>query len=250
MSVVVARDIVAIEGADAASYLHGQLSQAVTDLAVGDSRWSFVLEPSGKLGFLVRVRRAGESRYELDVEAGQGDALEARLRRFFLRVKAEFSRSSALVDVDPEPSGDGTALVGWSPERTHRTTEAPASSSEAVDAARVAAGWPGPPELDEGRIPGETTLVPLAASFTKGCYTGQELVARVDSRGNNVPHLLHRIVLTGPAHVGDEVVVDGTTAGTLTTVADRVALAYLARRIEAPCAAMVAGSTATIEQLR
>ncbi|MEZ5218115.1 MAG: hypothetical protein R2715_16365 [Ilumatobacteraceae bacterium] len=67
MSVVVARDLVAIEGADAASYLHGQLSQAVTDLAVGDSRWSFVLEPSGKLGFLVRVRRAGESSYVLDV---------------------------------------------------------------------------------------------------------------------------------------------------------------------------------------
>ncbi|MEZ5218116.1 MAG: hypothetical protein R2715_16370 [Ilumatobacteraceae bacterium] len=141
----------------------------------------------------------------------------------------------------------------WSvgrPKRAHRTTEAPASASEAVDAARVAAGWPGPAELDEGRIPGETTLVPLAASFTKGCYTGQELVARVDSRGNNVPHLLRRIVLTGPAHVGDQVVVDGTAAGTLTTVADRAALAYLARRVEAPDAAMVAGSTATIEQLR
>ncbi len=61
----------------------------------------------------------------------------------------------------------------------------------ALERHRIEAGWPG-----DGRrahadtIPAETGVVPVAVSFTKGCYTGQELVARIDSRGGNVPRHL------------------------------------------------------------
>ncbi len=50
-------------------------------------------------------------------------------------------------------------------------------------------------ELTDKTIPGETGLIELTVSFTKGCYTGQELVARIDSRGGNVPRRLRRLGL-------------------------------------------------------
>ena len=63
------------------------------------------------------------------------------------------------------------------------------------EAVRIAAGIPRMgAELTDKTIPGETGLIELTVSFTKGCYTGQELVARIDSRGGNVPRHLRRLV--------------------------------------------------------
>ena len=81
------------------------------------------------------------------------------------------------------------------------------------------------------------------ASFTKGCYTGQELVARIDSRGGNVPRHLRGLVLDGMAPAGAGIEVGGKTVGTLTSVAAKgpgaVALAYIGRDVEAPAEAVV-----------
>jgi len=57
-------------------------------------------------------------------------------------------------------------------------------------------------ELDDRTIPAEAGLVEACVSFTKGCYTGQELVARIDSRGSNVPRRLRGLLLSGPARAG------------------------------------------------
>jgi folate-binding protein YgfZ len=82
--------------------------------------------------------------------------------------------------------------------------EAVALSFEAYEAARIEAGFPvHGAELDERTIPAEAGLVEACVSFTKGCYTGQELVARIDSRGSNVPRHLRGLVLSGPARPGD-----------------------------------------------
>ncbi len=56
-------------------------------------------------------------------------------------------------------------------------------------------------------------------SFTKGCYTGQELVARLDSRGSNVPRRIQLVRGEGTARAGDLLEVDGKEAGLLTSVA-------------------------------
>jgi folate-binding protein YgfZ len=57
--------------------------------------------------------------------------------------------------------------------------------------------WQGRPamgaELDASTIPAAAGVVDMSVDFTKGCYVGQELVARVDSRGNNTPTNLHRL---------------------------------------------------------
>ncbi len=71
-------------------------------------------------------------------------------------------------------------------------------------------------ELGPDTIPGETGVVPVAVSFTKGCYTGQELVARIDSRGGNVPRHLCRLRSTETIAVGEPIVVDGKEVGRVT----------------------------------
>ena len=85
------RDFVMVEGADALSYLHSQVSQDIQPLAVGASAWTLLLQPTGKVDVLARVLRSGDAAFVLDVDAGAGDALVARLLRFKIRVKADVS---------------------------------------------------------------------------------------------------------------------------------------------------------------
>ena len=88
---VVERDVVRIEGPDAATYLQGQLSQDVLGLDVGDSAWTFVLQPQGKVEAWFRLTRVGDEAFLADVDAGFGEAVLARLQRFLLRTKADLA---------------------------------------------------------------------------------------------------------------------------------------------------------------
>jgi tRNA-modifying protein YgfZ len=94
-------------------------------------------------------------------------------------------------------------------------------------------------ELDETTIPAAAGVVDRAVSFTKGCYTGQELVARIDSRGGNVPSRL-LLVATGAEMVpaGAALLVEGEEVGSVTSAAAGVALAYVKRRVSPPAEAL------------
>ena len=112
-------------------------------------------------------------------------------------------------------------------------------SPDAYEAVRIEAGVPAMgAELTERTIPAETGIVDRTVSFTKGCYTGQELVARIDSRGGHVPRHLRGVVLSGPAPAGATLEVDGKNVGALTSVGRRpdgaVALAYVGRDVAPP----------------
>ena len=74
-------------------------------------------------------------------------------------------------------------------------------------------------DLDEQTIPQEAGLAQGSVSFEKGCYLGQELVARIDSRTADVPRKLHRVVSQTPINPGDELVHDGVHAGSITSAA-------------------------------
>ena len=196
-----ARDVVVGDGPDALTYLHSQVSQDLQEMAVGERRWSFLLEPTGKVAAVARVTRTGEERYELDTEAGWGEALLARIDRFKLRVRAD-------------------------------TTLVPAIADVAVDEARrIELGWP---RLGREIVPGETIpagtgLSRVAVSFTKGCYPGQELVERMDSRAAEAPRSLRRITVAPGTAPGDPVLDDGVEVGVVTSVAGTRALAWVKR---------------------
>lgn len=237
------RDIVEVAGPDSATYLQSQLTQDLRQLPVGDSTWSFVLQPTGKVEVLLRVWRRGDDLFVLDTDTGFGDAMVARLNRFKIRVKVDITplpwRCLAVRDdsggdslVVPEGAvvawGSGYDLLGPAPQ--------PPAGAEAGDgdrllAARIAAVWPtmGAEIIPGETIPAETGVVAVAVSFTKGCYPGQELVERMDSRGAAAPRLLQRVPVALGAQVGDPYVVGGETVGTLTTVRGTDALATVKR---------------------
>ena len=271
----VPRDAVLVTGADAASYLQGQISQDIDAVAPGGSAWSLVLAPQGKVDAWFRLTRGDDGSFVLDVDAGFGETLVARMERFRLRVDVSFERLAGwrmlavrgpraveawLDTVNAEvraavdwPGFDGVDLLG--PD-TAPPPGLPVDDSSDLEVARIRAGWPTMGrELTERTIPAEVGgLVESSVSFTKGCYTGQELVARIDSRGGNVPRPVRLLEITGDGAVapGDEITVDGKAAGEITsTAADpesavTVALGPVHRRVEPPAAATVAGMAATV----
>lgn len=197
------RDVVVVDGADALSYLQSQVSQDLSGIEVGEQRWTFVLQPTGKVDALARVTRSADERFELDTDAGFGEALLARLNRFKIRVAADTSLvPAASADLDP-----------------------------VAEAARIAAGWPRMgAEIEPGEsIPAGTGLTSLAVSFTKGCYPGQELVERMDSRAAEAPRTLRRLTVPAGAIPGDPVVDGGSDVGVLTSVAGTIALGWVKR---------------------
>ena len=221
------REVVRVSGPDALTYLQGQTSQDLLPMAVGDRRWTFLLQPSGKVDVLARVARAADDTFVFDVDAGYGDALVARLDRFKIRVR---------VDVEVVPWRvlgviGGTDVVGSDPEPPAGVPEGTAAELEAV---RVAAGWPAMgSEIEPGEtIPGETGVVAVAVDFRKGCYPGQELVERMDSRGATAPRSLRILDVPGGARRGDPIEHEGQVVGTITSVAGTVALGYVKRGVE------------------
>lgn len=212
-----ARDVVTVSGPDARRYLHSQVSQDVQSLAPGESRWTFVLAPNGKVDALARLRCVDDERFELDTDAGFGEVLAARLNRFRIRVAA---------DVTLVADGTVDDVVGW---------WGSAATAEPVgdESARVAAGWPAMgSEITPGEtIPAETGITSVAVNFTKGCYPGQELVERMDSRGASAPRALRILDVAADARTGDDVVdpESGAVVGVLTTVAGGKALGYVRR---------------------
>jgi folate-binding protein YgfZ len=270
-SVLLDRDVVRVWGPDAVSYLQGQISQDVEALDVGASAWSLVLQPQGKVEAWVRATRVAGDEVVLDLDGGFGAALVTRLARFKLRVKADIEplewrcvavRGPAAVKPPPPPGGivaraEWPLVGGWDllgPEPTP-PDGMPAVSAGAYEVRRIEAGLPRMgAELTERTIPAEAGLVDVSVSFTKGCYTGQELVARIDSRGGHVPHRLRGLRLPAGAPVpepGADVEVDGRSVGSVTSAARHpdghvVALAYLGRGVEPPAEGVCAGVPALI----
>ncbi len=269
------RDAVLVTGADAAEYLQGQISQDVEAVAPGTSALSLVLAPQGKVDAWFRLTRTGDGSFVLDVDPGFGETLVARLERFRLRVDVSFeslagwrmlavrgprSAEAWLDTVDAEvrsivdwPGFGGIDLLG---PHVAPPPGLPVDGSGDLEAARIRAGWPAMGrELTERTIPAEVGgLVESSVSFTKGCYTGQELVARIDSRGGNVPRPVRLLEIRGDGDVepGDEIAVDGKAVGEITSAAAgpdpavTVALGPVHRRVEPPAAATVAGMAATV----
>ena len=247
------RDVLRVAGPDALSFLQGQVSQDVLALDVGGSAWSFVLQPQGKVDALVRLTRVGEADVVVDVDGGHGEAVSARLARFKLRVKVDIEplawRCLAVRGVEGTTGstpafGAGADVLGESPAVPEGVREC---SLDAYEVLRIEWGWPAMgAELTDRTIPAETGLLDRTVSFTKGCYTGQELVARIDSRGGHVPRHLRGLVVDGDVPpVGAAVTAGDAEVGSLTSVAVSpqfaapVALAYVHRDVEPPAAVEV-----------
>jgi len=257
------RDVVLADGPDTISFLQGQLSQDV-ELTVGESRWSLLLEPTGKVHTWLRLTRVGGDAFQLDTDAGFGRAMVERLSRFKLRTKCEFDAVQTVraLAVRGRP-GDGLPVV-WPGIDGYDVLAADAAPDgielrDDYERARIEAGVPAMGrELTGATIPVEAGqwLIDASVSFTKGCYTGQELVSRIDSRGGNAPRPVRGLRIDGEIAIGAAVTAeDGHALGEVTSAVSTgdldatVALAPLARAVAPPAAVRVDGHAAQLVEL-
>lgn len=236
--------MVEVAGPDASSYLQSQVSNDLRELAVGQSVWAFLLQPTGKVDVLVRVWRRADEAFVVDTDAGFGDTMVARLNRFKIRVKADISplswrciavRAATGAAVDDATNLSGVVAWGGGADLLGPDVVAPANVEPGTDvdllAARIEATWPAMgAEIVPGQtIPAETAITAAAVCFTKGCYPGQELVERMDSRDASAPRLLQTVDVPVGAVPGEALERDGIAIGTITSVAGTRALALVKR---------------------
>lgn len=256
------------EGPDAVSFLDGQLSQDLPAMPIGAVARALLLEPRGKLvapGWVLR----GDDLVGFVVDVPAAEAALERLTTFMFRVDVELRLESApthevwgrgavataaQAGLDPGTGwrrhGDRTSallsggavdrIVVTGEDESLRSAGATPIGAVAWATIRIEAGEPVMGiDIDQSTIPQESGLVDASVSFTKGCYVGQELVARIDSRGR-VNRRLAGLTMTSNVvpPVGSRVVVDGEERGAVTSVGESltlrapVAMAMLRREAE------------------
>jgi folate-binding protein YgfZ len=231
------RAFVRVAGEDAADYLQRMVSNDVEALPVGDACPALLLTPKARVIAPLVVWRRGEQDFLVLTEPELGDAVRAHLLRMRLRARCEIEPEehvSALV-FGGEGVGFATDFPG-AREVLDAGLE-PTLDGEALEERRVAAGVPRwGRELDERVLPAEAGLEETHISFTKGCYPGQEPVARLHHRGH--PNRGLRVLRLDAVPAYDaELVHDGKVVGRVTSAVRRgdgsvLALAYV--RVEVP----------------
>lgn len=247
---VAPRDVVLVQGDDAKTFLHSQLAQDISTVSIADSVESLLLEPSGHVVALARVVRHADTVYTLDVDAGLGDAVVKRLSKFVLRAKVTMRVSDFVVHSYWGSGARGAVGQGVGRASVASTVAGSDTYLNAVDIVGIDADaprvgddvsqdvwqmhrtdlrWPHVgSDIEVGDIPATTGVTSVAVSFTKGCYPGQELVERMDSRGSNAPVVL-RALAAASYRVGDVVQHDGVDVGRVTSVGHVYALARIKR---------------------
>lgn len=240
-------ELVWFRGPDAIRFLDDLVSQEIGELDPGMVTRSLLLGPQGKLDFILWVLR-GEDEVGLVTEDGRGAELVARLARYRIRVDVTIEpeeRELALVVADrtiPEGtwSGDEEGLaadVSWATLDREIRLATGSGGIAGIDpvaytTARIEAGEPVfGVDVDEKTIPQETGLVEETISFEKGCFLGQELVARLDSRGGRVNRHLRILDFDSPVEPGQVLVFEDREVGTVTTSAGEHGLALVWREV-------------------
>ena len=239
------RGVVRIAGPDRLSWLHSLLTQHVASLAPGVPTQALLLSPQGHVEHHLHLVDDGEA-VLAHVEPGTAPALVDFLRRmqFMLRVEVEDATSSYAVVADPAPR-----LV---PRDVLQSYEGEVAGVLAYEALRVANRTPRLGlDTDHRTIPHEVGWLATAVHLDKGCYRGQETVARVWNLGRP-PRRLVLLHLDGsdselPA-AGDAVQLDGREVGRVGTAARHhelgpIALALVKRQVPDD-AALTAGPVA------
>lgn len=241
--------LLSLRGVDAAAFAHAQFASDVTALPVRHWQWSAWLSAKGRTLAVFQLLKLDQEHVLLVLADGDADAIASQLQRFVFRrkVKVEVRTDLAVAGSFTAPeaaSGAAIALEGDSLEldlgsdalpRTLKIAPAPADAT-ATDAAFELA-WRqsdlryGVPRLDadqrETWTPQQLGLDRLNGySVKKGCYPGQEIVARTHFLGKAKRALQLLRVADGTAS-GAKVEQNGAAVGTVASVAGDLALAVL-----------------------
>jgi tRNA-modifying protein YgfZ len=270
-------DVIRITGADRLSWLHSLTTQHVEQLAPGAAAEALILSPSGHVEHFLTLTDDGTATW-IHVEHGTGQALLAFLEsmRFLLRVEpADVSAEYAVLTLmgpgaRSELRGGAAAVIGgaFCLDLIVESKRLPDAAAElqsqgaalagtwAHEALRIAAGRARfGLDTDHRTIPHEVGWIDTAVHLDKGCYRGQETVARVHNLGHP-PRRLVLLHLDGsedrlPEH-GDPVELSGRQVGFVGSAARHhelgpVALALIKRTVPVSAALQAAGIAAAQE---
>jgi folate-binding protein YgfZ len=281
-----------VRGPDAAEFLQGQVTNEIEELAPGDGCYAAMLNPKGHMVADMRVLRPEPDRLLIDSEATASEAVLRDLRMYKIGRQVdvaampdravlsligprsdEVAESALGVHLPPDEHsviavGDGLFAtrtdvgIDVIADRPAEAREALLGagaqpvSLEAAEIVRIERGRPRHGlDMTEDNLPAEAGIVERAVSFTKGCYVGQEPVARMHYKGRPNRHL-RGLRLSGPAERGSALLADGKEVGRLTSTSLSPALGPIAlalvRREVAPGEQLIVadgGPAATVVEL-
>jgi len=210
------------------------VSNDVAALSIGERCEALLLTPKSRVIAPLVVLRRGADDFLLLTEPELGERVRAELTRFRFAAKAE---------IEPEEHESWVVLGG-----EEVIDERPAGEEvdeEAYERWRVEAGIPRwGREIDDSVLPAEAGLTETHVSFTKGCYPGQEPIARLHHRGK-VNRRLRRLELDEEP-TGDELVLDGKIVGRITSRAGDRALGYVRTEVPEDAVLEVGGASARL----
>ncbi len=247
-----------VTGPDANSFLQGLITQDVL-LPAGAVTRSFLLEPRGKIRGLMWVLN-GEDRVGLITN--ESEVVAETLQMYKIRIKAEISEDprQVLMEFGPDSEwewkeADGVLTAGAGRLRLLVGSQEPVSLSAAQALqARILLGEPliGA-DLNEKSMVHETPLVGATVSFDKGCYLGQELVSRIETRGRSPQRLVGLHGGGTPPTSGASVTVEGRDTGRVTSAIAHgtgfIALGMVRGEVREGTSVLVDGVAATLVKL-
>jgi folate-binding protein YgfZ len=225
------RAFVRVAGPEAEEYLQRMLSNDVEVLAVGEACEALLLTAKARvIAPLVVFRRAHDDFLLLtEPELGERVRTELTRMRFAAKAEIESEEHTSLIVFDEQPAGGirntEYGRAAW--ELLDADVEGERVAADELERLRIEARTPRyGREIDDRVLPAEAGLVERAVSMTKGCYPGQEPIARQHYRGK-VNRTLRVLEIEDAARPEDELLYEGKTVGRITSAADGVALGYV-----------------------
>ena len=250
------RGVLAVSGEDRESFLQGLITNDMTGLAARQGLYSCLLTAQGRFLHDFFVVDAGD-RLLLDCEADRRDDLAHRLKRFRLRARVEIADETETWQVHAHSENEGSAEGFAFPDpRTPLLGYRCLYSASSHQVLETGAGWTvydrlrislAVPDGSRDMVPEEALLLENnidrlhGISWTKGCYVGQELTARMHYKGG-VKRLLTPVRLDGPpVEPGIPITLRGKQVGEMRSCCGDVGLALL--RVDADARELQAGAT-------
>jgi tRNA-modifying protein YgfZ len=188
------RAFVRVAGPQAEDYLQRMVSNDVAALAPGDACDALLLTAKGRVIAPLRIVRGGAENFLLLTDPQLGETVRSHLLQFRFAARAEIepeSHDSHIKFGEDPPEGvlavpnDDYGTPAWEIIGSALPPAASLVSAEELERMRIEAGTPRyGSEIDERVLPAEAGLIDRAVSLTKGCYPGQEPIARLHYRGH------------------------------------------------------------------
>jgi folate-binding protein YgfZ len=217
------RAFVRVLGPDACDYLQRMVSNDVEALGVGDAFDALLLTAKSRVIAPLRVWRRGEDDFLLSTEPELGQRVRDELLR---------SRFAAKAEIEPEEHEAWLVLGGN--EVLDAKPDGEDVDQEAFERWRIESGIPRwGREIDDRVLPAEAGLTETHVSFSKGCYPGQEPIARQHYRGK-LNRRLRVLALEGDdvPEYDTDIVLGDKVVGRITSAVPGMALGYV--RTEVP----------------